>query len=80
MYNQSTDHKPERGDARELEIIGTNDAEAVPELDQAAQSRLMRKIDLRLIPMLFILFLLAFIDRSVHIWEPSLLKPWLIIF
>ncbi|KAL6244531.1 hypothetical protein RBB50_008773 [Rhinocladiella similis] len=57
------DSKPGLEGARELEIIGTNDEEAVPELSHAAQKRLMRKIDLRLIPMLFVLFLLAFIDR-----------------
>lgn len=66
MYDQSMDSKPGLEGARELEIIGTNDEEAVPELSHAAQKRLMRKIDLRLIPMLFVLFLLAFIDRCVN--------------
>lgn len=61
------DVKTEVEDARELESIGGNDESSFPELSHAAQRKLMRKIDLRLIPMLFVLFLLAFIDRCVSI-------------
>lgn len=59
------DMKPDADDARQLEIVGVGEGDAFPELSHAEQRRLMRKIDLRLIPMLFVLFLLAFIDRCV---------------
>lgn len=59
------DMKPDADDARELEIVGVGEGDAFPELSHAEKRRLMRKIDLRLIPMLFVLFLLAFIDRCV---------------
>ena len=36
-------------------------------LDPAAERRLVRKIDLRLIPILFVLYLCAFIDRYIVI-------------
>lgn len=66
------DVKTEIEDALELESIRGNEESSFPELSHAAQKRLMRKIDLRLIPMLFVLFLVAFIDRCISIPRCSL--------
>ena len=50
----------DQGDVKELTEIVEDVSE---QLDAAAERRLVRKIDFRLIPILFTLYLCAFIDR-----------------
>jgi hypothetical protein len=35
-----------------------------PPIDAAAEKKLLRKVDLHVVPILFLLFLLAFLDRT----------------
>lgn len=55
------------GDRKDLaETLETIEDVSSP-LDPAVERKLVRKIDLRLIPILFVLYLCAFIDRYVTI-------------
>lgn len=38
------------------------------EIDYAAEKRLVRKLDLYIIPHIMLLYLLSFLDRSDHLW------------
>lgn len=40
--------------------------EADDALSEAEAARLLRRTDLRLLPMLFLVYVVAFLDRSVH--------------
>lgn len=46
--------------------------ERFPDIDEA---KVIRKIDMRVVPMLCILYLLAFLDRSVYASLPTGLLP-----
>lgn len=48
-----------------------DDAELRKRFPTISERRLLAKIDLRLVPVLCILYLLAFLDRSVPILQPS---------
>ena len=54
--------------AIELENIAIDEKAAAagehPPIDPLAEKKLLRKVDLHLIPMLFLLFLMAFLDRT----------------
>lgn len=46
-------------------IVTANDRKAARyELDPEAEKRLLRKLDLRVVPVLWFLYMLAFLDRS----------------
>ncbi|KAI9370254.1 major facilitator superfamily domain-containing protein [Aspergillus egyptiacus] len=53
----------EKGNDAQLESVGT-DGLSGPVYSEAMQKRVLRKMDLRLIPMLALLYLLAFLDRG----------------
>jgi hypothetical protein len=64
------DFKTERNDNRFEDVAektshssGELEAQHV-ELDEAESARVLRKVDMRLVPMLSLLYLVAFIDRS----------------
>lgn len=44
------------------------------ELDESESARVLRKVDMRLVPMLALLYLVAFIDRSNSMSQISPLK------
>lgn len=54
--------------AIELESVAVDEKAAAtevhPPIDLAAEKKLLRKVDLHLIPTLFVLFLMAFLDRT----------------
>lgn len=52
-----------KGDQVDLKDLVEVVEDATDAIDPAAEKRLLRKIDLRLIPILFVLYLCAFIDR-----------------
>jgi hypothetical protein len=58
----------EKHGAIEMENIAIDEKAAAagehPPIDLIAEKKLLRKVDLHLIPMLFILFLMAFLDRT----------------
>jgi hypothetical protein len=58
----------EKHGAIELENIVIDEKAAAagehPPIDLLAEKKLLRKVDLHLIPMLFLLFLMAFLDRT----------------
>ncbi|KAL0261306.1 hypothetical protein SLS55_005003 [Diplodia seriata] len=64
----ATDIKDEKGELpAHLENIETNTSDeqaAVPEYDAKETQRILRKVDYRLLPMLTLLYVLSFIDRS----------------
>ncbi len=47
------------------EVISLSIKGEAQELDRALEKKVLRKTDLNLVPILFLLFLCAFIDRSV---------------
>ena len=57
----------ETGDQGGVKELSENVENVSEPLDAAAEKRLVRKIDFRLIPILFTLYLCAFIDRYVLI-------------
>jgi hypothetical protein len=44
-----------------------NSAESLEPIDHALEKKVIRKCDLHLVPILFLLFLCAFVDRSVKL-------------
>lgn len=58
----------EKHDAFELENIVIDEKAAAagehPPIDPLAEKKLLRKVDLHVIPVLFVLFLMAFLDRT----------------
>ena len=44
------------------------------ELDESESARVLRKVDMRLVPMLSLLYLVAFIDRSNSMFESSAME------
>lgn len=59
--------KVEKKDSSEDEKLGTSDNNPIVlalELDEAEERRILRKVDWRLVPILSLLYLIAFIDRS----------------
>lgn len=46
---------------QKIEVI---DGSAEVSIDRAAEKKLLRKCDLRVLPPLFVLFLMAFLDRT----------------
>jgi hypothetical protein len=70
MSTGIADFKTERNDNRFEDVAektshssGELEAQHV-ELDEAESARVLRKVDMRLVPMLSLLYLVAFIDRS----------------
>ena len=57
------DQKIEHYAGKEANSSGEIEAQHV-ELDEAEAQRVLRKVDYRLVPMLSLLYLVAFIDRS----------------
>ncbi|TVY39106.1 putative transporter [Lachnellula subtilissima] len=56
----STDHEKASNAEHEITVIGTS----LPPTDPAAVKRLLRNCDLHVVPPLFLLFLMAFLDRT----------------
>jgi hypothetical protein len=58
----------DKATSHELEHISVDEKLAAagqhPPIDAAAEKRLLRKVDLHVVPILFLLFLLAFLDRT----------------
>ena len=44
-------------------------------VDPAAEKALLRKLDIRIVPMMMLLYLMSFMDRGILI--VFLLKPWI---
>ncbi|KAB8227124.1 putative MFS nicotinic acid transporter Tna1 [Aspergillus alliaceus] len=73
MYD-GTEHDPEKPSSIELEYVANSSVEAVdekraqespfPSYSPEMENQVLRKMDLRIIPMLAILYLLAFLDRG----------------
>ena len=58
------------------ESLSAEDADSsIPEeIDHAAEKRLVRKLDLYIVPLVMLLYLLSFLDRSAHLSGPCLLE------
>jgi hypothetical protein len=58
----------DKPDADVLEHIPVDEKLAAagqhPPIDAAAEKKLLRKVDMHVVPILFLLFLLAFLDRT----------------
>jgi hypothetical protein len=58
----------EKAGSHELRNISVDERLAAagqhPPIDAAAEKKLLRKVDMHVIPILFFLFLLAFLDRT----------------
>ncbi|KIX00662.1 uncharacterized protein Z518_09727 [Rhinocladiella mackenziei CBS 650.93] len=64
MHKTTLLDKMESGDQKDARDISETIEDVLPSIDPAAaEKKLLRKIDLRLIPILFVLYLCAFIDR-----------------
>ncbi|KAF3023123.1 hypothetical protein E8E14_013662 [Neopestalotiopsis sp. 37M] len=48
----------------DLSVLNTEDAEFIASFTEAQRKRVIWKVDIRLIPMLTILYLISFLDRS----------------
>lgn len=55
------DEKSYAGDAEKFEVISDS---ATGTVDPIAEKKLLRKVDLHVLPPLFVLFLMAFLDRT----------------
>lgn len=71
-YDESADHYEEKLTERNPNLVYSRSD--VPNFDEATESRLIRRIDWRLLPILGALYSIALIDRtnvSVNIFTPA---------
>lgn len=64
MDSHEADEKLKELHVENLTVTANDRAAAKYDIDPVAEKKLLRKIDLRLIPILWFLFMLAFLDRT----------------
>ena len=61
----SDDEKTVGGELTEG-ISSSKDVESVPAIDHAAEAKLVRRLDLMIVPPVMLLYLFSFLDRVCH--------------
>lgn len=63
-FNDSTKRMPDFSKEKSAPIEASVVDEHTPKMmDKAEEARLLRKIDMRVLPMLFVIYVFAFLDR-----------------
>lgn len=64
MDTHIADEKSRELDVQDMKVAANDRQAGRYEIDPQAEKKLLRKIDLRVVPILWLLFLLSFLDRT----------------
>lgn len=64
MDTHIADERLEELDVKDMKVTANDRQTDLYEIDPQAEKKLLRKIDLHVVPILWLLFLLAFLDRT----------------